>query len=97
MWYLYYGPNYTRPNQSYLPFYKYQQKQVQQEHKNIMNIHLFERYMTSICYLEIYRVRKELKRMKSIQHRLKKEKYILRVTDKSGIFHIGHTIYYDKK
>jgi hypothetical protein len=28
---------------------------------------------------------------------LKKEKYILRVTDKSGIFHIGHAKDYDKK
>ncbi|CAF3391948.1 unnamed protein product [Rotaria sp. Silwood2] len=62
-----------------------------------MNLHRFERYMAAIFYLEIYRARKELKRMKSIQHRLKKGKYILRVTDKSGIFHIGYTIYYDKK
>jgi hypothetical protein len=28
---------------------------------------------------------------------LKKEKYILRVTDKSGIFHIDHAKDYDKK
>ncbi|CAM4986523.1 unnamed protein product [Rotaria socialis] len=35
--------------------------------------------------------------MKSIQHRLKKGTYILRETDKSGIFHIGNLADYEKK
>ncbi|CAF5100072.1 unnamed protein product, partial [Rotaria magnacalcarata] len=35
--------------------------------------------------------------MKSIQHRLKKGNYILRETDKSGIFHIGNSVDYEKK
>ncbi|CAF2963639.1 unnamed protein product [Rotaria sp. Silwood2] len=53
--------------------------------------------MALISYLEICRARNELQQMKSIKHRLKKGKYILRVTDKSGIFHIGHAIDYEKK
>ena len=59
--------------------------------------YLYERYMAPLSYLHIYRARKELKLMKSIQHSLKKGKYILRVTDKSGIFHIGHEIDYEQK
>lgn len=53
---------------------------------------LHERYTARLSYLNVYRVRKELRLMKSIQFRLKKEKYILRLTDKSGIFHLGHKI-----
>jgi hypothetical protein len=44
---------------------------------------LYDRYMTPISYLNTYRARKELKLVKSIQFRLKKSKYILRVTDKN--------------
>jgi len=58
---------------------------------------LYERYMTPISYLDIYRTRKELNLVKSIRYRLKKEKLILRVTDKSGIFHIGHKKDYEEK
>ena len=54
-----------------------------------LETYLHEQYMAPLSYLNIYRARKELKLMKSIQFRLKKEKYILRVTDKSGIFHLG--------
>jgi hypothetical protein len=53
--------------------------------------------MTPLSYLNINRARQELKLMKSIQHTLKKRKYILRVTDKSGIFHIGHAADYEQK
>ncbi len=53
--------------------------------------------MTPLSYLNIYHARKELKLMKSIQFRIKKENYILRVTDKSGIFHLGHAIDYKQK
>ena len=35
--------------------------------------------------------------MKAIQWRLKKNKYILRMTDKSGIFHLGHAQDYEQK
>ena len=58
---------------------------------------LYERYMAPLCYLDIYRVRKEFRLVKSIQHSLKKGKYILRVTDKSGIFHLGHAADYECK
>jgi hypothetical protein len=113
----YSGPNYIRPNQSYLYSYERRQKQVQQEYENIMDTvasylvrvyHmpnsstiikqfsqalatcLYDQYMAPISYLNTYRARKELKLVKSIQHRIKKEKYILGVTDKSGIFHLGN-------
>ena len=58
---------------------------------------LHQQYMAPLSYLDIYRIRKELNLVKSIRYRLKKEKYILRVTDKSGIFHVGHVTDYDKK
>jgi hypothetical protein len=58
---------------------------------------LYDRYMAPISYLNTYRARKELKLVKSIQFRLKKSKYILRVTDKSGIFHLGHKTDYEQK
>ena len=58
---------------------------------------LGEQYMSSLSYLNINRARKEHKLMKSIQHSLKKGNYILRGTDKSGIFHIGHAKDYEEK
>ncbi len=53
--------------------------------------------MTPISYLNTNRARKELRLVKSIQYRIKKEKYIIRVTDKSGIFHLGHVTDYEQK
>ncbi|CAF4643107.1 unnamed protein product, partial [Rotaria socialis] len=118
------GPNYIRSNQSSLHSYKHQEKHVQEEHKNIMNVitrylirehhipltatiirelsqhletSLHQQYTIPLSYLNIYRTRKEFKLMKSIQHRLKKGNYILRETDKSGIFHIGTSVDYEKK
>jgi len=58
---------------------------------------LHDRYMAPISYLNAYRARKELTLMKSIQFRLKKAEYVLRVTDKSGIFHLGHATDYEQK
>jgi hypothetical protein len=57
----------------------------------------YQRYMAPLSYLNIYRARRELKLVKSIRYRLKKGNYILRVTDKSGIFHIGHRKDYEEK
>ncbi|CAF4576880.1 unnamed protein product [Rotaria socialis] len=118
------GRNYIRSTQSSLHSYKHQEKHVQEEHKNIMNVitrypicerhialkatiirefsqhletSLHQQYMIPLSYLNIYRTRKEFKLMKSIQHRLKKGNYILRETDKSGIFHIGNSVDYEKK
>ncbi|CAF4383889.1 unnamed protein product, partial [Rotaria magnacalcarata] len=122
--FLFQGPNYIRSNQCSLHSYKHQEKHVQQEHKNIMNVitrylirehhipltatiirefsqhletSLHQQYMIPLSYLNIYRTRKEFKLMKSIQHRLQKGNYILRETDKSGIFHIGNSVDYEKK
>ncbi len=58
---------------------------------------LYDRYMTRISYLNTYRARKELKLIKSIQSRIKKEKYILRVTDKNGIFHLDNKSDFEQK
>jgi hypothetical protein len=54
-------------------------------------------YMAPMSYLNINRARKEWKLIKSIQSRIKKENYILRVTDKSGIFHLGSKADYEQK
>jgi hypothetical protein len=64
-----------------------------------LETYLDQRYMSSssLSYLDIHRTRKELKLIKSIQFRIKKENYILRVTDKSGIFHLGHAKDYEQK
>jgi hypothetical protein len=53
--------------------------------------------MAPLSYRDIYRTRKELILMQSIESSLKKGKYILRVTDKSGIFHISHARDYEEK
>jgi len=53
--------------------------------------------MTRLSYLDIYRAHKQRKLVKSIKCRLKRSKHILRVTDKSGIFHSGHAKDYERK
>jgi hypothetical protein len=53
--------------------------------------------MAPLSYRDIYRARKELKLVKSIESKLRKGKYILRFTDKSGIFHLGHATDYEQK
>ena len=58
---------------------------------------LQESYMAPISYLDNHRTRKGRQIIRSIQSRIKKENYILRVTDKSGIFHLGHASDYDLK
>jgi hypothetical protein len=58
---------------------------------------LHDRYMAPISYLNVYRAKKEKKIIKSIQFRLKKANYILRITDKSGIFHLSHVTDYEQK
>ncbi len=58
---------------------------------------LYDRYMAPISYLNVHRTRKEWKLIKSIQSRIKKEQYVLRVTDKSGIFHLGTKLDYEQK
>ncbi|CAF1531351.1 unnamed protein product, partial [Adineta steineri] len=118
------GPNYVRPNQTYVYSHKYRQKRVEQEYNRMLDVivpylvrvhyisntstiistfsqelatYLYERYIAPMSYLHVDRARQELKLVKSIQHRLNKSKYTLRVTDKSGIFHIGRAIAYEHK
>jgi hypothetical protein len=62
-----------------------------------MEPRLYQRYMTPISYRDISRARKELELVKSIESKLRKGKYILRFTDKSGIFHLGHATDYEQK
>ncbi len=62
-----------------------------------METRLYERYMASLSYRDIYRTRQEFKLIKSIESKLRKGKYILRVTDKSRIFHLGHATDYEQK
>jgi hypothetical protein len=56
----------------------------------------YQRYMAPLSYLNIHRIRKELNLVQSIRYTMKKEKYIVRVIDKSGIFHIGYVTDYNK-
>ena len=56
-----------------------------------------ERYIKSLSYLRQYRIRKNIKLVHSIRRKLHQTNNIIRVTDKSGVFHIGSTIDYDRK
>ena len=62
-----------------------------------LQTYLHQRYMAPLSYRDIYRTRRELKLIKSIESKLRKGNYILRFTDKSGIFHIGHATDYEQK
>ncbi len=85
---------------------------MKQEHQNIKNtvtsylvrVHhisnsspIIKQFIQEMETRLIYRARKELKLVKSIESKLRKGKYILRFTDKSGIFHLGHASDYEQK
>ena len=55
------------------------------------------RYMAPLPLMDQLRARRELKVVKSIRRKLKKYKLVLRETDKSGVFHIGRAIDYERK
>ncbi len=74
----------------HIPSYQNKKLSIVKQFFQQMETYLYQRYMAPLSYRDIYRTRKELKLIKSIESRLKKGKYILRVTDKSGIFHISH-------
>ncbi|CAF1535325.1 unnamed protein product [Adineta ricciae] len=59
--------------------------------------YLCEQYMAPVSYLHAHRARQERKLIQSIRYRLKKSNQVLRVTDKSGIFHIGDANDYEQK
>lgn len=59
--------------------------------------YLYQMYTLPLSYLDTYRIRKEFHTLKAIQYRLRTQKFILCVTDKSGIFHLGHAKDYERK
>lgn len=118
------GPNYIRPNQSYLYPEIHRHRIVKHQYENMINMmipyltrvhhippsstvihqlceqlktYLYREYTNPLSYLQVYRTRQELKLVRSIRSRMKKAKQILRVTDKSGIFHIGDAQDYERK
>lgn len=56
-----------------------------------------ERYAKPLSYLQQYHIRKDIELVHSIQRKLRQGHYIIRVSDKSGVFHIGSTMDYDIK
>ena len=58
---------------------------------------LNRRYLASVSFFDERRARREFELVKSIRRKLKKEKLILRETDKSGNFHIGRASDYKEK
>jgi hypothetical protein len=68
-----------------------------QQLSNHLQTLLYKRYHTSLSYLDIYRTRRDQKLMLSIKRKLKDGNHILRVTYKSGVFHIGQKVDYDRK
>jgi hypothetical protein len=65
---------------------------------NCLEIIFNERYVTySLSYLDLYRIRNDIKLIHSIKRKLHKSQYIIRVSDKSGVFHIGSKSDYEEK
>jgi hypothetical protein len=62
-----------------------------------LRAYLTLRYMAPLSFIDQIRTRRELKLVKSIRRKLKQAKLILRETDKSGVFHIGPEIDYERK
>ncbi len=57
-----------------------------------------ERYITcSLSYLDLYHMRNEIKLIHSIKRKLHKAACIIRVSDKSGVFHVGLKSDYERK
>jgi hypothetical protein len=56
-----------------------------------------ERFTTSLSYLDQYRVRRDVKLIHSIERKLTQSNSVIRVTDKSHVFHIGQATDYDCK
>ncbi|CAF0911704.1 unnamed protein product [Rotaria sordida] len=56
-----------------------------------------ERYEDSLSYRDKYRIRREIKLIHSIRRKLHQRNHIIRVTDKSGVFHVGSMLDYERK
>ncbi|CAF1534730.1 unnamed protein product [Rotaria sp. Silwood1] len=73
-------------------------------HKALENKHFsdsletifIERYASSLPYLDIHRIRNDMKLIQSIQRKIRKTHNIIRITDKTGVFHIGSAIDYER-
>jgi hypothetical protein len=69
-----------------------------QQFSNSLETIFNERYVTySLSYLDLYRIRNEIKLIHSIKRKLHKAACIIRVSDKIGVFHIGSRSDYEKK
>jgi hypothetical protein len=55
------------------------------------------RYTAPLAFTDQIQARREFNLTKSIRRKLKRNKLILRETDKSGVFHIGRASDYEKK
>jgi hypothetical protein len=62
-----------------------------------LRLHLNECCMALMSYIEIHRTRSECRLVESIRHCLSKSNNLFRVTDKSGIFQVGHVTDYEQK
>ena len=68
--------------------YRIPQKALELQNFNNQFRSLFnQRYHDSLSYLDKYRIRRELKLVHSIRPKLHRTNHIMRVTDKSGVFH----------
>jgi hypothetical protein len=77
-----------------VPYRSLNMKQFSNSLERIFN----ERYVTySLSYLDLYRIRNDIKLIHSIKRKLHKTACIIRVSDKSGVFHIGSKSDYDRK
>ncbi|CAF1526878.1 unnamed protein product, partial [Rotaria magnacalcarata] len=56
-----------------------------------------ERYDDALSYLDKYRIRREIKLVHSIRRKLYRADHIIRVTDKSAVFHVGSMPDYERK
>ncbi|CAF4511115.1 unnamed protein product, partial [Rotaria socialis] len=56
-----------------------------------------DRYTSLLSYLDTYRSRNEIILVHSIKRKLRQTSNIIRVTDKSRVFHVDSTIHYEEK
>ncbi|CAF3684934.1 unnamed protein product [Rotaria socialis] len=56
-----------------------------------------DRYTSLLSYLDTYRSRNEMILVHSIKRKLRQTSNIIRVTDKSRVFHVDSTIHYEEK
>ena len=78
--------------------YRIPQKALELQNFNNQLRSLFnQRYHNSLSYLDKYHIRREIKLVHLIQSKLHRTNHIMRVTDKSGVFHVGSLMDYERK